>query len=63
MSTPLAGEPQAGETLETYLEVFTNHYLNAKQSVPPDLEDAAHQRLLDLAMAAQLSSWMAPPHF
>jgi hypothetical protein len=41
----LAGEQRAGETLETYLEVFTNHYLNAKQSVPSDLEDAAHQRL------------------
>jgi hypothetical protein len=46
----LAGEPHAGETLEAYLEVFTNHYMNAKQSVPPDLEDAAHQRLRALAM-------------
>jgi len=46
----LAGEQHAGETLETYLEVFTNHYLNAKQSVPPDLEDAAHLRLRALAM-------------
>ena len=45
----LAGESHAAETLETYLEVFTNHYLNAKQSVPPDLEDAAHQRLRALA--------------
>jgi len=49
----LAGEPQAAETLETYLDVFTNHYLNAKQSVPPDLEDAAHQRLRALAVPAQ----------
>jgi len=49
----LAGEPQAAETLETYLDVFTNHYLNAKQSVPPDLEDAAHQRLRALAESAQ----------
>ena len=41
----LGGEPQAAEVLETYLDIFTNHYLNARQSVPPDLEDAAHQRL------------------
>ena len=41
----LSGESQAAWTLEAYLEVFTHHYLNAKQSVPPDLEDAAHQRL------------------
>lgn len=50
----LAGESHAGETLETYLEVFTNHYLNAKQSVPPDLEDAAHQRLRALAMPVRI---------
>jgi len=46
----LAGEPHAAETLEAYLDVFTSHYLNAKQSVPPDLEDAAHQRLRALGM-------------
>ena len=45
----LGGEAHAGETLEAYLDVFTHHYLNAKQSVPPDLEDAAHQRLRTLA--------------
>jgi len=45
----LAGEQHAAETLETYLDVFTHHYLNAKQSVPPDLEDAAHKRLRALA--------------
>ncbi len=50
----LAGEQHAGETLETYLDVFTNHYLNAKQSVPPDLEDAAHQRLRALAMPVRI---------
>jgi DTW domain-containing protein YfiP len=45
----LGGEPQAAEVLETYLDVFSNHYLNARQSVPPDLEDAAHLRLRELA--------------
>jgi DTW domain-containing protein YfiP len=47
----LANESHAGETLEAYLDVFTHHYLNAKHSIPPDLEDAAHQRLNDLAKA------------
>jgi DTW domain-containing protein YfiP len=26
----LAAEPQAAQTLETYLDVYTNHYLRAK---------------------------------
>ncbi|WP_394790242.1 tRNA-uridine aminocarboxypropyltransferase [Rhodoferax sp.] len=46
----LAGEEHAAETLDAYLEVFTGHYLDAKQSVLPDLEDAAHQRLRALAL-------------
>jgi DTW domain-containing protein YfiP len=41
----LAGEQRAADTLEAYLDVFTNHYLNAKLSVPPDFDDAAHRRL------------------
>jgi hypothetical protein len=45
-------DPQAAETLATYLDVFTHHYLNAKQSVPPDLEDAAHQRLRALTRSS-----------
>jgi DTW domain-containing protein YfiP len=52
----LAGEAHAADTLETYLDVFTHYYLTAKQSVPPDLEDAAHQRLRALAGAAQVES-------
>ena len=50
----LAGEQRAAETLEAYLDVFTNHYLNAKQSIPPDFEDAAHQRLRTLSGTAPL---------
>jgi DTW domain-containing protein YfiP len=49
----LAGEALAAETLDTYLEVFTHHYLNAKHAIPPDLEDAAHQRLRELGGIAQ----------
>lgn len=45
----LAGEQHAADTLDTYLDVFSNHYMNAKRSVPPDWEDAAHLRLRELA--------------
>jgi DTW domain-containing protein YfiP len=46
----LAAEPQAAEVLEAYLEVFTCHYLSAKQQLPLDLEDAGHQRLRGLCL-------------
>jgi DTW domain-containing protein len=49
----MAGEQHAADTLETYLEVFTNHYINARQSIPPAWEDAAHVRLRELAVAAR----------
>ena len=51
----LAGEPHAAQTLETYLEVFSNHYLNSRQSIPPDLDDAAHQRLQALGRPIHLA--------
>jgi DTW domain-containing protein YfiP len=41
----LAGESHAADTLNAYLDVFTSHYLNAKNSVRVDLEDAVHLRL------------------
>ena len=41
----LAGEAHAAEVLDAYLAVFTGHYLNAKQQLPVNLDDAAHQRL------------------
>ncbi len=41
----LAGEAHAAEVLDAYLDVFTHHYLNAKQQLPVNGEDAAHQRL------------------
>jgi DTW domain-containing protein YfiP len=47
----LAGEQHASEVLDAYLEVFTNHYLNAKNYLPLDLDDAAHQRLRGLCAA------------
>ena len=48
----LAGEQHAADTLEAYLDVFTDHYLSARQSVPPHWDDAAHLRLADLQARA-----------
>lgn len=45
----LAGDLHAAQTLEAYLDVFSARYLSARQSVPPDPQDVAHQRLRDLA--------------
>ena len=52
----LAGETQAAQTLEAYLEVFTQHYLHAKQQLPVDMEDAAHQRLRSLRLPCGLGA-------
>ena len=41
----LAGEPLAAQTLEAYLDVFTHHYLRAKNQLPVDLDSAEHVRL------------------
>jgi len=46
----LAGEALAARTLEAYLDVFTDHYLKAKQQLPVDLDDGAHQRLARIAI-------------
>lgn len=41
----LAGELQAAQALEAYLDVFTHHYLQAKHQLPPDMNGAAHAQL------------------
>ena len=46
----LSGEARATLTLEAYLDVFTHHYLQARQQLPPDLQSAAHQRLCSLQL-------------
>jgi DTW domain-containing protein YfiP len=51
----LAGEAQAGDTLDAYLEVFTDHYLKAKQAMPLDWGDAPHQRLDSLRLGRSAS--------
>jgi DTW domain-containing protein len=45
----LAGEHRAAQTLEAYLEVYTHHYLQARNQLPVAWDDAAHQRLRGLA--------------
>jgi DTW domain-containing protein YfiP len=45
----LAGDLHAAQMLEAYLDVFSDRYLRAKQSVAPDGDDAAHRRLSLLA--------------
>jgi DTW domain-containing protein YfiP len=49
----LAGEVLAAQTLEAYLDVFTHHYLQAKNQLPIAWDDAAHQRLRELAGLAR----------
>ena len=48
----LADEPHAAQTLAAYLDVFSNHYLQAKNQQPVDLDDAAHQLLRSLRLPA-----------
>ena len=40
----LAGDHAAAQALEAYLDVFTHHYLQAKNQLPIDWEGAVHQR-------------------
>lgn len=49
----LAGETHAAETLAAYLDVFTHHYLQAKNQQPADMDDAAHRLLRDLRVGVQ----------
>lgn len=48
----LAGDVFAAQTLEAYLDVFSEHYLRAKQQLKVDWEDEFHQRLRALAASA-----------
>jgi len=48
----LAGDTLAAQTLEAYLDVFTDHYLRAKQQIKVDVEDELHQRLRQLSLQA-----------
>ncbi|MBC7548670.1 MAG: DTW domain-containing protein [Polaromonas sp.] len=50
MCLDLAGEALAAQTLQAYLDVFTHHYLQAKNQLPVDVEGVAHQRLRGLRL-------------
>ena len=45
----LAGEYLAEQTLQAYLDVFTHHYLQAKNQLPVAWDGQAHQRLRGLS--------------
>ena len=44
----LAGEMHAAHTLQAYLDIYTHHYLRAKQQLPVDRADAAYARWQEL---------------
>ena len=48
----LAEDPHAAQTLEAYLDVFTHHYLLARQQLPVLPDAAAHQLLHGLSKQA-----------
>jgi DTW domain-containing protein YfiP len=48
----LASDPQAAAALNAYFEVFTEHYLKAKQQLPVDLSDEVHLQLLAATRSA-----------
>jgi DTW domain-containing protein YfiP len=41
----LSGDVRAAQTLDAYLDVFSHHYLQARNQQPLDLSSPAHQRL------------------
>ncbi|WP_028696837.1 tRNA-uridine aminocarboxypropyltransferase [Pseudomonas cremoricolorata] len=45
MCLELAGDRQAAQALDAYLDVFSLHYLSAKRHLPLDLDDAVHRQL------------------
>ncbi len=47
----LAGEEQAAQVLDAYLDVFTHHYLQSKHQLPVAADDPTHLRLRCLAAA------------
>ena len=56
MCLALAGDSLAAQALEAYLDVFTHHYLQAKQQLPVDGDDAAHQRLHSFQLQNRLAA-------
>ncbi|MFZ6673173.1 tRNA-uridine aminocarboxypropyltransferase [Undibacterium sp. Xuan67W] len=57
----LAGDTLAAQTLEAYLDVFTEHYMRAKLQKKLDWDDALHQRLRDLRLLTSPSAGLTKP--
>jgi hypothetical protein len=51
----LAGDGQVGVILERYLDLYTHHYLRAKQQLPVERDGAAHQRWRALGAVPQFT--------
>jgi DTW domain-containing protein len=49
----LAGETRAAATLQAWLDVFTHHYVQARNQLPVDVGSEAHERLRALQEPAQ----------
>lgn len=47
----LAGETRAAQTLEAWLDVFTHHYVQARNQLPVAWEGAVHRHLRELTAA------------
>ena len=50
----LAGEHLAEKTLEAYLDVFTHHYLQARNQLPVAWDGAEHQRWREISRSVDL---------
>ena len=55
MCLSLGGDALAAQALDAYLDVFTHHYLQAKQQLPIDGDDAAHLLLHRLQLQNRLA--------
>ena len=53
----LAGEHVAEQTLVAYLDVFTHHYLQARNQLPVAWDGAAHQRWREVSRLAAEAPW------
>ena len=64
----LAGDHLAEKTLAAYLDVFSHHYLQARNQLPVAWDGAAHQRWREISGSAAAAPWPlrseapAPPY-
>src|SRR5450830_1575252 len=51
----MAGETLAAQTLDAYLDVFSDHYLRAKQQIKVSWDDELHQRLENIRASSTVN--------